>query len=117
MASHYYHNPNSFPVEIPLTYGGSMVLNPKTGFFVLGSTLGSFARQAVLGNLTDDGAGEPATVTADPTLLVYTEPPVPSIGPTGVAGDTGQGNTGVSGAKGDTGTKGDTGAKGDTGTP
>lgn len=122
MASHYYHNAKLYPLEVPLTYGGNLVVAP--GKYLLGSNLGSFGSLATLGYLTDDGTGEPSPVTADPTLLIYTEPPVPSVGPqgdpgdTGTAGDTGagvQGDTGSTGAKGDTGTQGDTGVQGPQG--
>lgn len=122
MASHYYHNAKLFPLEVPLTYGGN--LNVAPGKYLLGSNLGSFGSLATLGYLTDDGTGEPQAVTDNPLLLIYTEPPVPSVGPQGDPGDTGtqgdtgagdQGDTGAAGAKGDTGAQGpqgDTGAAG-----
>ena len=68
MAANYYRNEHKYFVEIPIYTNGSITVNP--GEFVQGS---AFARQATLGVLVDKGAGVPAEVTADPTLLVFVQ--------------------------------------------
>ena len=113
MAINYYHNAKVFPLEVPLKTGGSIVVAP--GKYVQGETTGTFGRSATNGNLTDDGSGTPAAVTADSTLLIYVEPLSPTQGDTGYQGDSGTGDTGATGSTGAKGGTGVTGAKGDTG--
>jgi hypothetical protein len=85
MAINYYHNGHNYPVELALTYGGSLVCAP--GRYVRGSTTGNFALSATHGVLTDDSTGTPAAVTANGALLIYTEPVFTvSSNPTGSAG-------------------------------
>ena len=66
--ANYYRNENKFFVEIPTPTNGTITVEP--GEFVKGT---SFARQATLGTLVDKGAGEPAEVTANSALLVFTQ--------------------------------------------
>lgn len=66
--ANYYRNENKFFVEIPTPTNGTITVEP--GEFVKGT---SFARQATLGTLVDKGASEPAEVTANSALLVFTQ--------------------------------------------
>lgn len=68
MAINYYNNAKGYNMEVPLPTNGTIVV--KAGEFVKGSF---FATLTNYGGLTDVGAGEPAAVTADPTLLIYTQ--------------------------------------------
>jgi len=68
MANNYYKNAKTTRLELPLGVSGTIKINP--GQYVKGD---SFAPMAELGFLTDEGTGTPAEVTADPTLLAYTE--------------------------------------------
>jgi hypothetical protein len=85
MAINYYLNGHNYPVELSLTYGGSLVCAP--GRYVKGDTTGNFGLSAAHGVLTDEGTGVPAAVTANSKLLIYTEPVFTvSSNPTGSAG-------------------------------
>ena len=66
--ANYYRNENKFFVEIPTPTNGTITVEP--GEFVKGT---AFARQAVLGTLVDKGSSEPAEVTANAALLVFTQ--------------------------------------------
>lgn len=68
MANNYYLNAKTYTLELPLGVSGTIKIHP--GQYVKGD---SFAPMASAGYLTDEGAGEPAAVTATPSLLVYTE--------------------------------------------
>jgi hypothetical protein len=85
MAQNYYHNAHQYPLEQPLTYGGTLVI--AYGRYVKGEETAEFGRSASLGHLTLDGTGVPAAVTANSALLIFTEAVVPATGnPTGSAG-------------------------------
>jgi hypothetical protein len=85
MAQHYYHNAHSYPLELSLTGGGSLIC--ATGKYVKGEETLNFGRSATHGQLTDDGVSTPAAVTADSTILLYSEAVVlPGNAPDGAAG-------------------------------
>ena len=85
MAQHYYHNAHSYPLELSLTSGGSLIC--ATGKYVKGEETFNFGKSATHGQLTDDGVATPAAVTADATILLYTEATVlPGSAPAGDAG-------------------------------
>lgn len=66
--ANYYKNANKYNVEVPVSTNGS--LNLKPGEYVKGTY---FAHVAANGTLTDVGAGVPAAVTANASLLVFTQ--------------------------------------------
>jgi hypothetical protein len=84
MAQHYYHNAHSYPLELALTSGGSLIC--ATGKYVKGEETFNFGKSATHGQLTDDGVATPSAVTADSTLLLYSEAEVlPGSAPAGAA--------------------------------
>lgn len=78
MSVKYYSNAKTFFQEIPLGVSGSLGLKP--GQYLKGESTGQLGHLATIGLLTDEGSGEPAAVTATPSLLVYTEVAFAPIG-------------------------------------
>lgn len=66
--ANYYKNANKFNVEVPTPTNGSLSMKP--GEYVKGTY---FAQASTNGTLTDVGAGVPAAVTANASLLIYTQ--------------------------------------------
>jgi len=70
MAIRYYTSAKPYFQSITL---GSAPLSLAPGKYLKGEDTGQLGRLATLGLLTDLGASAPAAVTADSTLLIYTE--------------------------------------------